>query len=125
MTNKQYFIHLQSHPVTLGEFEVFAWELYTNFIPNAVRYVSWCIEVKCNGAFLPFRIHVHLTRRSILTSIDYTVPHLCKISPYELREWCPAIFLPYTNYLHWQKFLRIALEIYMESNPKILENVCK
>lgn len=123
MTNKQYFIHLESHPVTLGEFEISAWDLYSNFIPNSLPNVAWCLEVKRNGLLLPFRIHIHLTRRSILTSIDYTIVDLCKFSPFELREWCPAIFLPYTNYLHWQKFLRIALEIYVESNPKVLEDV--
>lgn len=122
MTNKQYFLHLQSHPVQLGEFEISS-RVDARFFPKFSKDDSFWIYVKRNGIELPFFIWVHLFNRSIITDIDYNLPQLCKVSPYELREWCPAVFLPWTNYLHWQKYLRIAFEIYVESNPKVLEYV--
>lgn len=120
MTNKQYFIHLQFHPVKLGDFEVSVWALNSFLIPKLPDNAYFRVDIRYNGKLLPLRVRVYLSKRSIITDIDYSFTERCKISPYELREWCPAIFLPFTNYLHWQKFLRIALEIYVETNPKLL-----
>lgn len=114
MTNKSYFNHLCETKLFLGDFIL-------SFSPNAgISRTHFNFEVfNIKGSFLHLFGSVILTPRCILTQIFYSDPNLCKFSPYELREWCPAIFLPYTNYLHWRKFMKVALEIYVESNPKL------
>lgn len=113
MTNKNFFTAISVDGLKLGsDFEL---RCFFHTLD------SFVFSVLFSGNSLPLHVKVRLTKRSIITDIYYTDLNICKYSPYELREWCPAIFLPYTNFLHWQKFLKIAFEIFIETNPNFLK----
>ncbi len=123
MTNKSYFYSLFDSPLYLGDFLIkfrFRVKLDKSVYGISPKEHRFTFEVfTLDGKFVGLYGNVALTRRCIHTDIFYSDVNLCKFSPYELREWCPAIFLPWTNYLHWRKYLRIALEIFVESNPRL------
>lgn len=115
MTNKSYFKSLVTNNLYIGNFFI--------VFKSCSNHPSFQFFVfKLDGSPVDLYGEVSLTPRCIHTTIDYLHPDSCKFSPYELREWCPAIFLPWTNYLHWLKYLRVALEIFVESNPILLQS---
>lgn len=112
MTNRSFFNSVFEDGLKLGsDFEI---------RPISHLFGVYSFSILYYGKFLSLTLQIRLTKRSIITNIHYTDVNVIKYSPYELREWCPAIFNPFSNYLHWQKFLRIALEIFVETNPKLL-----
>lgn len=124
MTNKSYFKSLCSSRLYFGSYYlVFADKERCYNVPCKtfiLDFEVYCIEFSPSPVF--FTGSVVLTSRCIHTKISYYDVYQCKFSPYELNEWCPALFLPWTNYLHWLKYMRIALEIFFESNPKLLNH---
>ena len=124
MTNKSYFKSLKGKSLHVGDFTLF---VVPSLVPSSEFLSESDIEFQCSeilyrGVHCNLSFHVSLTKRSIITFFSYSPFSVCKFSPYELHEWSPAIFFPWTNYLHWLKYLRVALETFVESNPKILQS---
>lgn len=126
MTNKNYFKSLCGQRLYIGSFflEFDKFQVHSNFLTSICNGKSSIFDFKVysiENSSLLFIGSIIVTPRCIHTQLTYFNPELCKISPWELNEWCPAVFLPWTNYLHWRKYLKVALEIYVESNPKLLQ----